>query len=138
MHGVADANITVRLRRLDETRGEILITGRQDKQTVSRKAVEREELRRRPGAAGDALRGLQSLPGVAVSADYSGELYVRGNGPYDNRIFLDRFWIYQAYHFGGFVSIIPADIIDNIDFYAGGFPVMYGEATARCSTYATR
>ncbi len=138
MHSGTDENITVRLRRLDDSRGDILVTGRQEKQTVSRKTVEREELRRMPGAAGDALRGLQSLPGVAVSADYSGELYVRGNGPYDNRIFLDGFWIYQAYHFGGFVSIIPTDIIDDIDFYAGGFPARYGEATGSVLDITTR
>lgn len=118
--------------------GEVLVTAKQDKQTTSRQTIRREELQRIPGSAGDLMRGIQSLPGVATGNDISGELYVRGNGPYENRILVDKFWLSQAYHFGGFVSVINTDMIESIDFYSGGFPVMYGEALGSVLDIKTR
>lgn len=108
---------------------EILVTAKKNKPTTSRRTVGREEMKRIPGSGGDMMRSIQALPGVAAANDISGELFVRGNGPYDNRILVDKFWISRAYHFGGFVSVINTDVIDSIDFYSGGFPVHFGEAT---------
>jgi hypothetical protein len=107
---------------------EIVVRARKDKPRVSRRTVRREEIKRVAGTSGDIMRSLQSLPGVATGSDVSGLLFVRGNGPYDNRILFDLFLLDAAYHFGGFVSVINSDLIDTIDFYTGGFPVMYGEA----------
>ncbi len=118
--------------------GEVLVTARQEKQITSRQTVRREELQKIPGSSGDLMRGIQSLPGVSTGSDISGELYVRGNGPYDNRILVDKFWLTQAYHFGGFVSVINTDMIESIDFYSGGFPVMYGEALGSVLDIKTR
>ncbi len=108
---------------------EIVVTAKKNKPHTSRRTIHREELRRVPGSGGDIMRTIQALPGVATANDISGELFVRGNGPYDNRILVDKFWISRAYHFGGFVSVINTDVIDSIDFYSGGFPAQYGEAT---------
>ena len=107
---------------------EIVVKARKDKPKVGRRTVRREEIKRVAGTSGDIMRSIQSLPGVATGSDISGLLFVRGNGPYDNRILFDLFLLETAYHFGGFVSVINSDLIDTIDFYTGGFPVMYGEA----------
>lgn len=107
---------------------EIVVEARKEKPRVSRRTIKRTEIKRVPGTSGDIMRSIQSLPGVATGNDVSGELFVRGNGPYDNLILFDKFWLVNAYHFGGFVSVINSDIIDTIDFYSGGFPVEYGEA----------
>jgi hypothetical protein len=107
---------------------EIVVKARKDKPKVGRRTVRREEIKRVAGTSGDIMRSIQSLPGVVTGSDVSGLLFVRGNGPYDNRILFDLFLLEAAYHFGGFVSVINSDLIDTIDFYAGGFPVMYGEA----------
>ncbi len=117
---------------------EIVVTAKKDKPNISRRTVKREELKRVPGAGGDIMRTIQALPGVATASDFSGELYVRGNGPYDNKILFDKFWLPQAYHFGGFVSVINSDFIDSIDFYSGGFPVYYGEATGAILEISSR
>lgn len=108
---------------------EILVTAKKNKPHTSRRTIGRREMQRIPGSGGDMMRSIQVLPGVATANDISGELFVRGNGPYDNRVLVDMFWISRAYHFGGFVSVINTDVIDSIDFYSGGFPVQYGEAT---------
>lgn len=149
MPGYRTRNVPVGAERAAETMriflekdvfggGEILVTAKRDKQSTSRQTLGREELQRMPGSAGDLMRGIQSLPGVSTGSDVSGELFVRGNGPYENRILVDRFWLARAYHFGGFVSNINTDMIESIDFYSGGFPVMYGEALGSVLDIQTR
>ena len=41
---------------------------------------------------------------------------------------VDRIFVYEPYHLGGLSSIFNPDLIDNIEFYAGGFPAKYGQA----------
>lgn len=117
---------------------EILVTARKEKQNVGRQTIRRDEVKKVPGTAGDMMRAVQGLPGVATSNDVSGQLYVRGNGPYDNRFLVDKFWLVNAYHYGGFVSVINSDLIESIDFYSAAFPVMYGEATGAILEINTR
>ncbi len=120
------------------TTREIVVTAKKEKQNVSRRTLEREEIKKVPGGAGDLMRSIQTLPGVASAGDISGQLYVRGSGPYDNRILIDKFWLANAYHYGGFVSVINTDLIDSIDFYSGAFPAIFGEATGSVLELHTR
>ena len=88
------------------------------------------DIRRMPGAGGDPLRALRSMPGVAVANDLSGELYIRGGSSDENRFYFDRIQLGYPYHFGGIVSTLSSEIIDRIDVHAGGFGAEYGEAQA--------
>jgi len=45
--------------------------------------LDREEIRRSPGSAGDVLRAMDVLPGVVSTGEFS-SFTVRGNGPRDN------------------------------------------------------
>jgi len=105
---------------------EIVINAPRLTKTISRQTVSAREIKRIPGTGGDALRALQSLPGVAVMNDFSGQLYIRGGAPEDNLFLFDRTYLFYPYHFGGLVSTINADIIDKIDVLAGGFGAEFG------------
>lgn len=95
-----------------------------------RATISGADIRRLPGTAGDALRALRSMPGVAAANDLSGELYIRGGSSEENRYYFDRIALGYPFHFGGLISTISNEIIDRIDVHAGGFGAEYGEAQA--------
>jgi TonB family protein len=97
---------------------------------VSRVSLSREEVRAIPGTYGDALRVIESLPGVARAPLFGGALMVRGGYPADTAIHFEGVPIPVLYHFGGFTSVVNGAFIEEISFMPGGFPVRYGNATA--------
>ena len=105
---------------------EVPVTAERLPATVSRKNLEVREIKRMPGAVGDALRALPSLPGIGVANDLDGSLHIRGGGPDDNIFYFDRLPIAYPYHFMGIVSTVSTEVIDGIDVYAGGFGAEFG------------
>ena len=102
------------------------VTGKRLPKTVSKKSIQAEEITRLPGTAGDALRALPAIPGIGVANDFSGALYIRGGSDEDNLYYFDRVPVGYPYHFGGIVSSLSSEIIDDIDVYAGGYGAEYG------------
>ena len=78
------------------------------------------------GSAGDPLRVLNHLPSIGVLNDFVGVLSVRGGGPEDNLYYFDRLPLGYPYHLFGIVSIVNADVIENIEVYPGGFGAEFG------------
>ena len=102
------------------------VTGKRVPKTVNKKSIQASEITRLPGTAGDALRALPAIPGIGVANDFSGALYIRGGSDEDNLYYFDRVPVGYPYHFGGLVSSLSSEIIDDIDVYAGGYGVEYG------------
>ncbi|HTN86159.1 MAG TPA: TonB-dependent receptor [Sorangium sp.] len=105
---------------------EVTVQGERPPREVTRRTLERREIDRIPGTGGDALRSLQSLPGVARSG--FGLLIVRGSAPEDTLTFIDRTPVPIIYHFGGLSSVVPTEMLEKIDFYPGNFSAVYGRA----------
>ena len=105
---------------------EILVEGERPAREVTRRTVERREIERIPGTSGDALRSIQSLPGVARPPGLAGLLIVRGSSPQDTNIFADGTLLPLVYHFGGLSSVVPTELLERIDFYPGNFSAKYG------------
>lgn len=108
---------------------EVTVRGERPPREVTRRTLTRQELRLIPGTGGDALAGLQSLPGVARSPGLSALLIVRGSSPQDTIVEVDGSEAPIIYHFGAFRSVIPTELLERIDFYPGGFSARYGRAT---------
>jgi outer membrane receptor for ferrienterochelin and colicin len=99
--------------------------------------LEREEIRRNPGSAGDVLRALDILPGVVSTGEFS-SFTVRGNGPRDNLILIDGIPFDKVAHFdesfgeqeavdgGGRYSIFAPNIIGSAKFSPGGWRAAEG------------
>ena len=105
---------------------EITVEGERPPREVTRRTLERREIDRIPGTGGDALRSLQSLPGVARPPGLAGLLIVRGSSPNDTQVYADGTLLPLIYHFGGLSSVIPTELLDKIDFYPGNFSTKYG------------
>lgn len=116
---------------------EVLVTTgyfrQKDDQPVSIIGFSREEIRRAPGSAGDVSRIIQSLPSIAKVNDQSNNLVVRGGNPIENTFYIDNIEITNINHFpsqgfsGGPIGMINVDLIENVEFYTGGFSVAYGD-----------
>jgi hypothetical protein len=74
----------------------------------------------------DVFRSVQLLPGVKAASDFSSGLYIRGGGPDQTLILLDRTTVYNPSHFFGFFSTFNPDAIKDVRLYKGGYPAAYG------------
>ncbi|MCM1150592.1 MAG: TonB-dependent receptor [Alistipes sp.] len=97
---------------------------------VSMRVIGLREIEKSPGSNRDISRIVRSYPGVSFSpVGYRNDLIVRGGGPSENRFFMDGIEIPNINHFatqgasGGPVSIVNADLVREIGFYTGAFPV---------------
>lgn len=118
-------DVTYRLTAISDEL-EVVVEGERPPREVTRRRLERREISRIPGTSGDALRSLQSLPGVARPPALAGLLIVRGSAPADSETFIDGTDVPLIYHFGGLTSVVPTDMLERIDFYPGNFSVRYG------------
>ncbi len=104
-----------------------------DVQPVSITSLSAEEIRRAPGSGGDISRVIMGLPSLAKVNDQSNSLIVRGGSPLENAFFLDGIEIQNINHFptqgatGGPIGMVNIDLIDEVNFAAGGFSASYGD-----------
>lgn len=106
---------------------ELVVEGHDRDREVSRQRLTAVEVETLPGFGGDAVRSVQSMPGVArpVLAD-PGSVTVRGSGSYDTRFFLDGVDIPLLFHYGGVKSTYNSLALGSVDLYPGGYGASYG------------
>jgi len=147
----AQADVRVVLRRVaavefalvrasEEELAEVVVSARatagDPRATPNTVQLEREEIRRNPGSAGDVFRALDVLPGVVATGEFS-NFTVRGNGPRDNLILIDGIPFDKVAHFdeslgeeeingGGRYSIFAPNIIGSARFSPGGWRAAEG------------
>jgi TonB family protein len=107
---------------------DVVVEADRPKKEVNRRTLDREEILKVPGTLGDPVLVVENLPGVARPTVGTGFIIVRGSGPEDTGIFVDGTNVPLIYHFGGLKSIVPATVVDSIDFYPGNYSVEYGRA----------
>lgn len=129
------------VRGSDEVLAEVVVSARatagDPRATPNTVVLEREEIRRNPGSAGDVFRALDVLPGVVATGEFS-NFTVRGNGPRDNLILIDGIPFDKVAHFdeslgeqedidgGGRYSIFAPNIIGSARFSPGGWGAAEG------------
>lgn len=97
-----------------------------------------DEVRALPGAGNDALKSLQSLPGVARVPFGGGGLALRGSSPRDTNVYLDGIEVPILYHFGGLASFYPSAMLASIELAPGAFGAAYGRAQGGLVTLTSR
>jgi hypothetical protein len=104
---------------------EVIVQGRQSDYSVI--TEEAQKIIDVPGALGDPLMAVFSLPGVIATSEIGGAPAVRGSSPSDNRYLIDG--APAAYVFHAFsTSIFNENIIQNFDLYSAGFGPRYSNA----------
>ncbi len=74
-----------------------------------------------PGSAGDPVRTLQSLPGLAFTNDEEALPAVRGSRPGDNYFQADFAPVNYLFHLGGAISVFNADLIKSFNVYQSAY-----------------
>lgn len=105
---------------------DIVVRGDRPPREATKHSIDAAEVRTLPGANGDPLRAVESMPGVARAPGLDGQLVVRGSAPADTLVQVDGSWVPAAYHFGGISSVIPGDLLSRIDYFPGNFGTEYG------------
>lgn len=110
---------------------EVVVEGLKQTADPTRHVVDGEQAMETPGTLDDAIRLVQSLPGVTVQREYSptsGDLSVRGSQPGDSRYYLDGIEIPYLYHFNQYASVFPASQIGTLELFPSAFSARYGDA----------
>ena len=102
---------------------EVVIRG-EVRRDVTVRRITQEEFTLVPGGAGDPIRVVESLPGVARSSE--GELIIRGASPWFSGVFLDGMPIPFLYHLYQVTSVVPADMVEDVTLYPGNYGVRNG------------
>lgn len=89
-----------------------------------------KELTMVPGTFGEPLRVVATLPGVLRSPFGLGFFLVRGASFQNTGFFVDGFAVPLLYHLGAGPAIISSRLVDQLDFYPGGYPVRFGQFSA--------
>ncbi|MEM1095927.1 MAG: carboxypeptidase regulatory-like domain-containing protein [Bacteroidota bacterium] len=91
-----------------------------------------------PSVSPDLAGYLLTMPGFVTTGDRGGQLFVRGGTPTQNLMMVDGMVLYQPFHIVGLYSALPADLISNVDVYAGGFGARYGGRLSSVIDVTTR
>jgi hypothetical protein len=99
--------------------------------------VGRQEVFKAAGALQDVSRYVQTLPGVAIgSNDFRNDIIVRGGSPLENLFIVDNIEIPNINAFanlasaGGTVSILDAQLLQDVTFLTGGYPAPFINRTS--------
>lgn len=102
------------------------------------RVVAGESLERMAGAPRNVFQAVETLPGVARptfsnmvlgSILGNGDLGVRGARAAESRTFLDGIELPYFYHYLGFSSVLPAEMIEVVDFVPSGAGPQFGRLT---------
>lgn len=95
---------------------------------VSELRVTAKQIQSLPSTGGEAdiAQYLPVLPGIIVSGDQGGQLYIRGGSPVQNKILLDGMTIYNPFHSIGLFSVFETEAVRSVDVLTGGFNAEHG------------
>ena len=108
---------------------EIVIVGEQRREEVSRITLRGPEIKQVPGTFGDPFRVIQALPGTASIVALLPFPVVRGASPNTTGFLLDGTRVPLLYHLLVGSSVVHPEMIEEVQFFPGGAPVLYGGYT---------
>ncbi len=129
--GGVQAQVQDTLEKVDTLNAAIVRTDKQKRAARTQTSLQRldaQKLNRGFAVLGspDLIKTLQTLPGVSGGTELSSGLYVRGGDGSDNLYLLDGVPLYQVSHLIGLFSSFNMNMVEEVDFYKGGFPARYG------------
>ncbi len=117
------------------TDNEVIVRG-EKRPEASRKTITiAEAVKVAPG--GDPAQIPKLLPGVQ-SRSFSPDIVVRGSGPEDSLYRVDNYDMPFIFHRIGNLSVIPPQMLADVEFSTGGFGSQYGNVTGGVVVLHTR
>lgn len=106
---------------------EVRVRGLKKKEaTAPKETIGSREIRRLPGAFGDAFRAVEALPGVTPIVSGIPYFFVRGAPPGNTGFFIDGIRVPGLFHLGVGPAVMYPALVDRVDLYKGAYPVSFG------------
>jgi len=124
-----DIKKTIFLKKSNVSEYNLNIKKKKDKNDINKRNITKEELTNVAGTKHNFVKLLEKLPGVSRNNTLNSDgIVIRGTGSTNSRIFINGHYIPILYHFAGITPIFNSELIENIDFYPGNYPIKYGKA----------
>ena len=109
----------------------VVITGRKRKDVQGIVTLEPATIRKIPGANAGVENLLLTLPGVSNNNELSTQYSVRGGNYDENLVYVNGIEVYRPFLVRSGqqegLSFVNTDLVQNVDFSAGGFQAKYGD-----------
>ena len=126
-----DYEFNLVMNNQDEQMGEIVIMSNNKKRVQGITNIEPEMIRKIPGANAGVENILKSLPGVNSNNELSTQYAVRGGNYDENLVYVNEIEVYRPFLIRSGqqegLSFTNTDLVQNVDFSAGGFQSKYGD-----------
>ncbi|MGD9186912.1 MAG: TonB-dependent receptor, partial [Desulfobacteraceae bacterium] len=110
---------------------QMVVRQKKDRSEVSRQHISGQEANETAGSGRDVLTSIKNMPGISSVSVFNGigdGLIIRGSAQEDSIISIGDHSIPRYYHFMGFEGIIEPELVESVDYIAGGFSPQYGDA----------
>lgn len=111
--------------------GEVVINAKKRKEVEGIQTISPKQIRLIPGANAGVENILKSLPGVNSNNELSTQYAVRGGNYDENLVYVNEIEVYRPFLIRSGqqegLSFINTNLIQNVDFSAGGFQAKYGD-----------
>ena len=115
----------------EEQMGEVIITSNNRKLIQGVATIEPEMIRKIPGANAGIENILKTLPGVNSNNELSTQYAVRGGNYDENLVYVNEIEVYRPFLIRSGqqegLSFTNTDLVQNVDFSAGGFQAKFGD-----------
>ncbi len=126
-----DYEFNLQMNNTAEQIGEVVIISGQRKRAEGITIIEPEVIRRIPGANAGVENILKTLPGVYSNNELSTQYAVRGGNYDENLVYVNEIEVYRPFLVRSGqqegLSFTNTDLVQNVDFSAGGFQAKYGD-----------
>jgi hypothetical protein len=114
-----------------EQMGEVIVISKNKKRTQGITTIEPEVIRKMPGANAGIENILKTLPGVNSNNELSTQYAVRGGNYDENLVYVNEIEVYRPFLIRSGqqegLSFTNTDLVQNVDFSAGGFQAKFGD-----------
>lgn len=115
----------------EEQMGEIIILANNKRRIQGITTIEPSVIRKIPGANAGVENILKTLPGVYSNNELSTQYAVRGGNYDENLVYVNEIEVYRPFLIRSGqqegLSFTNTDLVQNIDFSAGGFQAKFGD-----------
>ena len=129
-----DYEFNIVLKNNVEQIGEVIITNNSRKRVEGVTTISPRAVRLIPGANAGVENILKTLPGVYSNNELSTQYAVRGGNYDENLVYVNEVEVYRPFLIRSGqqegLSFTNTDLVQNIDFSAGGFQAKYGDKLA--------
>ncbi len=126
-----DFEFNVVMNDKSEQMSEVVITTKNRKRLQGITTIEPDVIRKIPGANAGIENILKTLPGVNSNNELSTQYAVRGGNYDENLVYVNEVEVYRPFLIRSGqqegLSFTNTDLVQNVDFSAGGFQAKYGD-----------